>query len=138
MLPISQGILFCHFMKEFQIRFHLAGQTQAKVTLPNAASSHLEETETHGTEDAMCHCGIAGLSPSVTAGWRTQSHRPTPVTPKSVPYSEASGGGHRNTSLRVHSICFQHLKAPHTSCHWPLVPAPEEQSPWETEGEASN
>lgn len=39
-------------MKAFQIKFHLAGETQAKVTLPNAASSHLEDAETHGTEDA--------------------------------------------------------------------------------------
>lgn len=101
--------------------FRLAGQTQGKVTLTNAASSHLEGTETCGTEDVMSHWGITGVTPYVAAGCETSDSLSHPSThPNQSRTQRASGGEHRKKSLRVHAVCSQHLgaPAPPATCTW--------------------
>lgn len=57
------GNSFLPFDDSFPNQLHLAGRTEAKVTVKNAASSHLEGTETCGIEDVMIHWGSVGITP---------------------------------------------------------------------------
>lgn len=99
--PSLPGNPFCHLMRASQIKFHLAGQTQAQVALPNAACSPQEGTDTHGTEDAMSHWGSLGQPLRTSRMWELRVTVPSSCPPNQ-PHTQGLQWDSTNTSLRVH------------------------------------